>query len=71
MMVVAPRIVSDVLHVTDINYENLFSWQAQSLVILECYVSKQAQYLVMSERSDMTSLCSDHGRIGRALALTF
>ena len=47
-MLVAPRIVSDVSHVTDINHENHFSWQAQSLVILECHLLWQAQYLVKS-----------------------
>ena len=33
-MLVAPRIVSDVSYVTDINHENHFSWQAHALVIL-------------------------------------
>ena len=47
-MLVAPRIVSDVSYVTDINHENHFSWQSQSLVILECHFLWQAQYLVKS-----------------------
>ena len=48
MILVAPRIVSDVSCVTDINHENHFSWQAQYLVILECHFSWQVQYLVKS-----------------------
>ena len=48
-MLVAPRIVNDVSYVTDINHENLFSWQAQHLVILECHFLWQAQYSVKFE----------------------
>ena len=48
-MLVAPRIVSDVSYVTDINHENLFSWQAQYLLILQCHFSWQGQYLVKFE----------------------
>ena len=48
-MLVAPRIVSDVSYVADINHESHFAWQAQSLVILECHFLWQAQYLVKFE----------------------
>ena len=47
-MLVAPRIVNDVSHVTDITHESHVAWQAQYLVILECHFSWQAQYLVKS-----------------------
>ena len=46
MTSVGPRIVNDILYVTRINHESLFSWQAQSLVKFNCRFSWQAQYLV-------------------------
>ena len=46
MRSVAPHIVNDVSCVTDINHESHFAWQAQHLVMSECHISKQAQYLV-------------------------
>ena len=47
-MPVAPRIVNDVAYATTINDARHFSWQAQHLVILECYFLWQAQYSVKS-----------------------
>ena len=35
MTPVAPRIVNDVSHVTDINHASNFTWQVQYLVTLE------------------------------------
>ena len=48
MVPVAPRIVNDVAYATTINDAHHFSWQAQHLVILECYFLWQAQYSVKS-----------------------
>ena len=42
----APRIVLDVSCVTRINHQRHFSWQAQSLVKLECHFSWQAQHFL-------------------------
>ena len=46
MTLLAPRIVNDVSHVTRINHEIHFAWQAQYLLKLECDFSWQAQHFV-------------------------